>query len=93
MAIEILLEKLIEKVDALSAQLDHFQPIQDNGKIGLSVEETAELVDVSTTTYRSWINAGYAPGVKINGCRKVSRRALDEWMYQQSKENTEKGSA
>lgn len=87
MAIETLLEDLIEKVDALSVKLDNFRFPADNGKVGLSVEEAVELVDVSANTYRSWINAGYAPGIKINGCRKVSRRALDEWIYQRSKEN------
>lgn len=90
MAIESLLQEVSEKMDKLSAQLDSFQAQApaDGGKIGLSVKEAADLVDVSEPTYRSWINTLYAPGTKINGCVKVSRRALEEWMYQKSLEHT-----
>lgn len=83
---EVTLSELAEKVDRLSELLETFQmpdPVS-NGKIGMNISEAAEQVGVSDTTMRMWVTSGYAPSVKVRGSVRISRRALDEWMYQKS---------
>jgi len=83
---EITLSELANKLDDLSNKLENFHlPEQTNqGKIGLSITEAAELVDVSPGTMRTWIKADYVPYTQIRGCVKISRKALEEWIYKLS---------
>ena len=86
MAIEIMISELAEKIDRLSAQLEALQlsNAESDGKIGLDVKEAAELAGLSKNTMRMWVVSGYAPNFKVKGRIKISRRALDEWMYEKS---------
>ena len=86
MAIEIMISELAEKIDRLSAQLEALQlsNAESDGKIGLDVKEAAELAGLSENTMRMWVVSGYAPNFKVKGRIKISRRALDEWMYEKS---------
>lgn len=81
MAIEAMISELAERIDQLSERLDSFQlsGAVDGG--GINIKEAADFAGVSEGTMRMWVTSGYVPSLKVKGRIIISRRALDEWLY------------
>jgi excisionase family DNA binding protein len=46
----------------------------------LSVKKIAELLHVSEPTVRGWLKSGDLPSLELNGCRRVFRKDLDDFL-------------
>ena len=88
-AIEAMISELAEKIDQLSEQLDSFQLSGAVDSGGINIKEAADFAGVSEGTMRMWVTSGYVPSLKVKGRIIISRRALDEWLYQKSIERAQ----
>jgi len=52
----------------------------------LNIHEISELLGVKPSTVRKWVHLGFIPHVKLRRAVRFEKRAIEEWVSEQSRE-------
>lgn len=62
-------------------------PVAESGVMSLTLGDTGRLLSVSERTVRRLVSSGDLPSVSIGGCKRITRRAVEDFLASKEKRN------